>query len=114
MNYAVNIMNEDNTIEDKNLLIKAIENHGSYSDGTKKVLSMLVQLAVYNEVNITADELSKQLGLSKITCYAGLKALIRDNFIKKQTRAQYELNKEKLSHLAQAYLKKQQVLNSLV
>ncbi len=99
-------------MENKDLLLKAIDNYSIYSDTKRDVLKQLVRIEVHGTACISGKELSERIQKSKGGVFVALRTLERDGFIKKERKSGqlysvYKLDQESLRLLIQTYLNKQ-------
>ncbi len=68
-------------MNDKNLLIEAIDHYEAYSPSYRKILKTLVELSIDDIVNISVLQLSKLTLLSRETIYQAFNVMEQDNLI---------------------------------
>lgn len=112
MNVAAKIMTD---IDNKELLLKAIEDYEPYTNSQKKLLTALIDIAIDGSVTISVLSLSKLIGFTRAMVYIALAGLENDKAIRKINTKQaristFEINYPRLNRLIELYLKKQEYL----
>jgi len=103
--------------DNKEQLIKAIDNYNSYSIGSRKILKLLVELAIDDIAHITVMQLSKISKLSREMIYQALCAFQQDGLIEivKKTKGKTGiisfiiLKPNRLERLVQFYIKQLEI-----
>ena len=81
---ALKLINESkNHMNDKELLLEAIDNYTQYTLAQRTVLKTLVSISINNIVKTNAEELSKISGITKATIYSSLKLFLKEGIIEK-------------------------------
>jgi predicted transcriptional regulator of viral defense system len=70
-------------MENKELLLEAIDNYALLSNSYRKVLKVLVQIAIDDSVIISLKKLIELAGVSRISGYHALSFLEKEKFIEK-------------------------------
>ena len=105
-------------MDNKELLLAAIEDYEPYTKSQRKLLSAFVGLAVDDIVNISVISLSKLIGISRFAVYKNLNFLESDNAIKKLNNdkegrlAGFHISQDKLKHIEAVYVQKQKYLKN--
>lgn len=98
-------------MEDKKLLIKAIENYTFYTSVQRKLLKLLVQIEINHVVKASILELSKITNISRASVYRILSIFQQDGIISLPNKEHSKLNQiilipEKLELIRDNFLKK--------
>ena len=104
------------SIENKELLISAINDYEPYNKSEKKLLIAFVNITIDGMITTSVTSLSKLIGFTRAMVYKSLLALEQDNAIKrtnvKQARVStFEVNYARLRYITEIYLKKQDFIN---
>lgn len=103
-------------MENKELLLTAINNYDLYLKSYKDVLSIMVSVAIDNVAIIDVKSICEITSLSKPVIYKCIARLEKDYFIKKlnppgEKASAFKLNMDKLQNVLDVYQKKQYLLN---
>lgn len=98
-------------MEDKELLIKAIEHYTFYTSVQRKLLKLLVQIEINHVIRASILELSKITKISRASIYRILSIFQRDGIISLPNKQPSKLNQiilipEKLELIKDNFLKK--------
>jgi Fe2+ or Zn2+ uptake regulation protein len=105
-----------NTLENKDLLLEAINSYEMYSNTQNALLKILVMLEINNVASVGIQYLMTQLKLSRAQVYNALRNLQNDDAItkirlKNTKQDSYQLNQEKLDYIVQLYHNKKAIEN---
>lgn len=101
-----------NYLENKKLLIAAIDAYSLYTIKQRSILKYLVNLSINGEVKFNTSEASKDLELSRAAIYLTLDKFKKESVLnKKEGNTErinsYILNNDKLDYIVQFYYNKQ-------
>lgn len=105
-------------MNNKTLIIEAIDNFEMYSLNQKEILKVIVSTAVNNLASISASYISSVTNISEPNVYSNLRKLQKDNAIKKTRTAgtkldTFELNHEKLDYILKLHQNKKAMEESM-
>lgn len=105
-------------MENKELLIEAIDNSLKYTLKQRDILKLFLNLEVNELVSITPRELAEMFNVTRATIYLSLNILEKDGLIKNMTEKGrhfniYRLSKSNLNDLLQVYTKKKDYLKKI-
>jgi len=107
----------DNRMNDKELLLEAIDNYDVYSSMQAKILKTLINISVDDVAIIAPRTLSELIGTTRTTVYSCLSKLQKDGCIKilkdsGERLNTFKINKVKLNEIILNYQKKLQILKN--
>jgi len=115
-----NFMNEmkiNNDMNDKELLLKAIDNYSLYTSAQRVLLRTFVSINVNNIIITDVKELSKMLGISKATIYSSLEIFLIGGVIERVKSpnkgiGMLKLISSQLEEIKNIFLKKHELLKN--
>lgn len=104
-----------NNIDNKELLLAAIDDYEPYTKSQKKLLQAIVNIEVGGSLTTSITSLSKTIGYTRAMTYIAVDALEKDGILKKTNTKQarvstFEINFARLRTLMELYIKKQDYL----
>jgi Fe2+ or Zn2+ uptake regulation protein len=94
-------------MEDRELLLKAIDNYDAYSIPQRETLKALLKLSSDGIVIIKPAQLSSLTNLSRTLIYYNLKVFEKEGLIKKLDRVnrlyRFKIEEDKLKHFIEVY-----------
>jgi len=109
------VTKEDYRMNDKELLLEAIDNYDVYSPLQAKILKTFINISIDDVVIANPRKLSEMINTTRATIYSSLSKLEKDGTIKilkeKGERVyKYKLNRVKLSEILEIHKKKLAIL----
>jgi Fe2+ or Zn2+ uptake regulation protein len=104
-----------NDVDNKELLLKAIDSYSLFTVTQKKLLKTLVNMAVDNVVVASIVDLRKIINSSRVTIYSALEFFEKEGVIeilntKGKKFNSYRLKQSKLNEIINHYVKKMEVI----
>ena len=106
-------------IEDKELLLEAIDNYDVYTPSVATVLKILIELSVDDVVIISVLKLSKLTKISRPVVYKALETFEETGIIERIKKPQHKtscfyLKANKLKHIIEHYKRQKNILNKTI
>ncbi len=95
-------------MEDKDSLLKAVDNYDLYTPAEKKVLKTLIEISINNIAIISVKKLTALANISRPIVYKALATLQKDNTIERtihgtSKKRSFTIKQNKLLEIAQYY-----------
>jgi len=104
-------------VQDKELLMRAIDNYALLPITGRSLLKILINLAIDDVVIVNIKELSKLANISRPSVYANLKLLENNGFVERQTNPRSRLSSflikpHKFKNIIQHYTVRENILHN--